>query len=48
MFLIYLINIWKQKLIEENPIPTCQAGPLVCVHMENFHLTCNNWKDIWD
>ena len=29
----------KAKLIKENSIWPCRAGPLVHVHMENFHLT---------
>ena len=29
----------KTKLIIENSIPPCRAGPLARVHMENFHLT---------
>ena len=29
----------KTKLIKENCIPSCRAGPLARVHMENFHLT---------
>ena len=28
----------KTKLIKENSIPPCWAGPLARVHMENFHL----------
>ena len=38
MFLYYLTSE-KKKLIEENSSPTCRAGPLARVHMENFHLT---------
>ena len=30
--------IVETKLIKENSIPPCQAGPLASVHMENFHL----------
>ena len=29
----------KAKLIKENSILPCRAGPLAHVHMENFHLT---------
>ena len=29
----------KTKLIKENTIPPCWAGPLARVHMKNFHLT---------
>ena len=28
----------KTKLIKENSIPSCQAGPLARVHIQNFHL----------
>ena len=28
----------KTKLIKENSIPPCRAGPIVRVYMKNFHL----------
>ena len=40
MFLYHFIKTSerKPKLIKENSIPPCRAGPLAPVHMENFHL----------
>ena len=40
MFLYHFIktSARKPKLIKENSIPPCRAGPLAPVHMENFHL----------
>ena len=29
----------KKKLIQENAIPACRAGPLARAQMENVHLT---------
>ena len=36
LFNVHLKN--KTKLIKENSVPPCWAGPLSRVHIENFHL----------
>ena len=36
----------KKKLIKENSIPPCWAGPLVRAYIENFHLTLvGSWQN---
>ena len=42
-----LQRIPKQNMymsVKENVIPSCRAGPLALVHMENFHRMWNSGK----
>ena len=44
----YIFLIWKKttKVINQNSIPPFWVGPLVRVHLENFHLTLvGSWQN---